>query len=224
MSVAIVPGAEQRNRKREPVNGPRQFVDMLRNGLEDRAWQEMDPHIAHRFAPRNRRSSVLRYSGRMQWVYCSPVGLFIARILKPFSILPDACARNSEFFFRISRSGDFVLKRRVYRLPDGQQFVFESRFSDTPRLHEEFGGGLGMYLRLAVKSGALLFRDNGYFLRLKDWRIPLPRWLTVGRFELLHRNIDARRFQIIIRLSHPLFGTLFYQRGLFQDQNTLPRP
>ena len=43
------------------------------------------------------------------------------------------------------------------------------------------------------------------------------RWLSVGRFTLRHRNIDAERFMVSIRLQHPLLGRLFYQCGTFQQ-------
>lgn len=193
------------------------FGAMLRDALGENDWSRLDRAISTRFAGYVSEQHPLRFVGRMQWVYCSPVGMFVAKLIKRFSILPDICARDSEFSFAISGSNGGFLKQRQYQLGQGRRFLFTSRFSDLPRLHEEFGGGLGMYLRLVVKRGALLFRDQGYFLRVLRWRVPLPRWLTVGRFELLHRNIDARRFQVIIRVSHPWFGTLFYQRGEFES-------
>ena len=94
--------------------------------------------------------------------------------------------------------------------------MFDIRFELRPFLHEEFTGGIGVHLTLAEKLSALLFHNRRYFLRLLRWRLPLPQWLAVGRFELLHRNIDRRYFQIIIRVAHPLFGTLLYQRGEFR--------
>jgi hypothetical protein len=152
----------------------------------------------------------------MHWVYCSPVGYVIAKIIKRLSILPDICARDAAFTFTIGMKNNVICKQRTYDLGNSERFIFTSRFSNEPRLHEEFGGGIGMYLGLYVKRKALLFRDQGYFLRLKKWRLHLPRWLTVGHFDLLHRNIDDQRFQIIIRVVHPLLGTLFYQRGEFK--------
>lgn len=105
----------------------------------------------------------------------------------------------------------------------GSPFTFTSVFAQTPKVHEEFTGGLGMYLKLLVKNGSLLFRDQGYFFRFGKWRIPIPRWLSVGSFELLHRNINERRFQVIIRITHPLLGVLFYQRGEFFDIRSLKK-
>lgn len=193
------------------------FGAMLRESLGETNWQRLDREIRQRFAGYISSNHPLRFAGKMQWVYCSPVGLVIAKLIKRFSILPDVCARHCDFTFDIGAANTGFTKQRGYDFGRGKRFVFSSLFTDLPRLHEEFGGGLGMYLKLAVKRGALLFRDQGYFLRILNWRLRLPDWLTPGKFELLHRNIDAQRFQVIIRVAHPLFGTLFYQRGEFKS-------
>ncbi|MGD8926592.1 MAG: DUF4166 domain-containing protein [Thioalkalispiraceae bacterium] len=192
------------------------FIDIIRTDLGESQWQKLDHAIITRFTCLFRQNT-LRYLGTVNWIYCSPVGKLIAKLLKPFSLLPDKCARNSLFDFIIRQSNDRIYKQRRYFLDESLPFTFESTFKEEPAVHEEFPGGLGMYLKLKVKKGSLLFCDQGYFIRFQKWRIPLPRWLSVGHFELLHRNIDDRHFQVIIRIAHPLLGTLFYQRGTFFD-------
>jgi len=192
------------------------FGAILNRVLGEHAWEKLESAIATRFTASISGDRPLSFVGTMQWVYCSPVGFVIAKIIKRLSILPDICARDAAFTFTIGMKNNQICKQRTYDLGNSERFIFTSSFSNAPRLHEEFGGGIGMYLGLYVKRKALLFRDQGYFLRLKKWRLYLPRWLTVGHFDLLHRNIDDQRFQIIIRVVHPLLGTLFYQRGEFK--------
>ena len=194
------------------------FGAMLRGALGESLWSTLDPAIQRRFAPSPSAGKMQRYAGVIHWVYCSPIGALIARLLRPAAVLPDRCGRNVAFEFRIESEGGKITKQRVYRWVNGEPFVFRSVFGHAPRLNEEFRGGLGMYLELVATKNALLFRDKGYFLRLGSVRIPLPRWLSVGTFELLHRSIDEQRFQVLIRITHPLFGTLFYQRGEFRDE------
>lgn len=195
------------------------FAVILRNVLGEAAWKQLEMDIAQRFRPYVSEQRSLQFHGKMQWVYCSPLGYAVSKVIKRFSILPDVCTRDSEFSFDIGLRGATMFKQRMYELETGSCFRFTSQFTQLPRLHEEFNGGIGMYLRLMVRRGALLFRDEGYFLRIKNWRLRLPRWLTVGHFDLLHRNIDAQRFQIMIRVAHPLLGTLFYQRGEFTSKD-----
>jgi hypothetical protein len=192
------------------------FGAILNRVLGNSAWKKLESAIAARFTASLSEDRPLTFVGTMHWVYCSPVGFVIAKIIKRLSILPDICARNAAFTFAIGIRNGEICKQRTYDLGNSERFIFTSSFSNEPRLHEEFGGGIGMNLHLLVKRKALLFRDQGYFLRLKKWRLHLPHWLTVGHFDLLHRNIDDQRFQIIIRVVHPLLGTLFYQRGEFK--------
>lgn len=199
-----------------PAGGTRCFSDLLRSAMGEPAWARLDAAIAARFGADISANQSLVFKGKMQWVYCSVLGALIARVLKSCAILPQRCCRHSNFEFRIGMQNGEIIKRRTYALDNEKPFVFDSVFRDEPALHEEFGGGLGMYLMLTVKHGALFFRDRAYFLRLGRFRLPLPRWLTVGSFDLLHRNIDQHRFQVIIRVAHPLLGTLFYQRGEFE--------
>jgi hypothetical protein len=194
------------------------FASILRRALGERGWSELAPDIRTRFATYLSEQRGLLFSGRMQWVYCSPIGALLMRLLSRYSILPSVCTRDSEFAFHICLMDGQISKQRRYALDSQQQFVFRSRFNELPQLHEEFAGGIGMYLKLAVKRSDLLFRDQGYFWRFLHWRLRLPHWLSVGRFELLHRNIDSERYQIVIRVAHPLFGTLFYQRGEFRRE------
>ncbi len=191
------------------------FTAILHRSLGKQAWSQLEPAIRSRFASSLTHNRSLYFTGIMQTVYCSLPGAVIARIIRRAAVLPDRCARNTPFTFRIGVQNDEIVKQRDYIFDDYQPFTFRSLFRETPALHEEFRGGIGMYLKLAVKRGQLLFRDQNYFLRIGRWRISLHRWLTVGRFELIHRNIDPDRFQILIRVTHPLLGTVFYQRGEF---------
>lgn len=215
MNTQMLPVEEVLINNDENICQVKSFGEMLRTTMGEQAWLKLEKAIVSRFNVYVSDHCELRFFGNMQWVYCSPIGSLIAKVIKRFSILPDQCARNSEFTFDIGMRKGEIVKQRGYDLGE-KHFTFTSIFKDTPRLHEEFAGGIGMYLRLLVKNGALLFRDQGYFFRIKQWRWSLPRWLTVGYFDLLHRNIDEQRFQIIIRVVHPLFGTLFYQRGEFE--------
>jgi len=215
MNTSIMTADKIDLQKNERVCQVKSFGEILRSALGEQAWGKLEQSIAKRFNVYVSENNQLKFQGRMQWVYCSPIGSLIAKVIKRFSILPGQCARDASFTFDIGMKDGELNKERSYAL-GGKHFVFTSAFKSSPRLHEEFGGGIGMYLRLLVKNGSLLFRDQGYFLRLKNWRLSLPSWLTVGNFDLLHRNIDENRFQIIIRVAHPLLGTLFYQRGEFE--------
>lgn len=205
----------------ERDNSVASFASVLQRALGEAAWASLAPAIRLRFAGCLSAKRGLLFTGTMQWVYCSPLGALLMKLLRRFCILPATCVRDSQFSFHIGMANGQIVKQRNYQMAGQPDFEFRSRFADSPRLYEEFAGGIGMYLALAVKQRALLFRDQGYFWRFRRWRLHVPGWLAVGHFELLHRNIDQQRYQIVIRVAHPLFGTLFYQRGEFQREESV---
>ena len=190
-------------------------------------WKRVHPHIRARFtlAPGATRQ---RYTGTMSEINRSPIGWLIAHLIAFVHILPTARARDVPFEFNLSPApGAGWIKERLYHFHQGNNRRFEFRsvmsIARNGELIEQFPYGLGMKIKLVAGDNTLYFLDDGYFLRIGTLRLPLPRWLTVGRFTLTHRNIDREHFTVAISLDHPLFGRLFHQVGSFR-QSPVTRP
>ena len=197
-----------------PLNG---LAALLRTVLGAR-WQFLHPDIRARFtlAPGATQQS---FAGTMDEINRSAIGWAIARLIAFVQVLPSARARDVPFEFNLSPAADAGwIKERLYYFSNGR-FEFRSvmRVEHTGELIEQFPYGLGMKIKLAAGDDTLYFRDDGYFLCAGKRRLPLPRWLTVGRFVLTHKNIDRDNFTVEINLEHPLLGRLFHQRGRFRQ-------
>jgi hypothetical protein len=199
---------------------PNGLAGVLRAALGT-SWQQLHPHIRARFtlAPGASRQ---RFTGSMREIERSALGWLIAKLIAFVRILPAQRARDVPFEFNLSAApGGGWIKERLYHFASGR-FEFRSVMGIEPtgELIENFPCGLCMKIRLAADADALYFLDDGYFLRLgraRKLRLPIPRWLSVGRFTLTHRNLDRDHFMVSISLQHPLFGRLFYQHGTFQS-------
>lgn len=204
------------------------LAGVLRVALGEQ-WERLHPDIRARFtlAPGKTQQS---FNGIMHEVDRSLIGWLIAKLIAFVRILPAQRARNVPFEFNLQPAPNPAhdsawIKQRIYRFRGGD-FEFRSmmRIAENGELIEQFPYGLGMKITLGAEGDngdTLYFRDAGYFLRLGGARVPLPRWLTVGRFTLAHKNIDRERFSVEISLDHPLFGKLFHQYGKFRE--SLPR-
>ena len=209
-----------------PLNG---LAALLRASLGPR-WEDLHPDIRARFTmpPGEMRQT---FTGTMSEINRSAIGWLIARLIAFVHVLPAVRARDVPFEFNLSPAQNTGwIKERLYHFNDGR-FEFRSVMSLTRNgeLIEQFPYGLGMKIKLGAEGNAgdkLYFRDDGYFLRIGKRRILLPRWLGVGRFTLMHQNIDRENFTVEIRIDHPLFGRLFYQHGVFKQgcvaSNTAP--
>lgn len=78
------------------------FRKIIQLDLGEKQWQKLDVDIIKRFTC-SLQHKCLRYLGTVNWIYCSPIGSLLAKCLKPFSLLPDRCARDSQFEFVIKQ-------------------------------------------------------------------------------------------------------------------------
>jgi hypothetical protein len=202
---------------------------LLRASLGSR-WEHLHPDIRARFTMASGETRQT-FTGTMNEINRSAIGWLIARLIAFMHVLPAVQARDVPFEFNLSPAQNTGwIKERLYHFDDGR-FEFRSVMSLTHNgeLIEQFPYCLGMKIQLAAEGNAgekLYFRDDGYFLRLGKLRLPIPRWLGVGRFTLLHQNIDRDNFTVAISIDHPLFGQLFHQHGVFKASvtgHTAPR-
>lgn len=206
---------------------PYGLAGVLRAQLGER-WNDLHADIRARFTlPEG--TTRQSFSGSMHEIERSPLGWLMAKLIAFVRILPAKRARNVPFEFNLRAAPGYAnnsgwVKERIYHFRSGD-FMFRSVMSFSPEgeLIEQFPYKLGMKIKLGAEGAerthldTLTFRDDGYFLRIGRFRLPLPRWLGVGRFTLAHKNIDRKQFSVAIRLDHPLFGNLFYQYGEFTE-------
>jgi Domain of unknown function (DUF4166) len=109
---------------------------------------------------------------------------------------------------------------RLYARPGRPPQVIQStkRFAGPTGLEECVGGGVGMRLRLAVEQRALVFRSDGFFLRLGRLTLPLPAWLTPGTIEVVHREECDGAFSFTLSVTHPWCGVIVRQVAFFRDR------
>lgn len=108
---------------------------------------------------------------------------------------------------------------RIYSRRRGfPQVIHSSKcFRGPTGLEEYVGFGVGIALRVEVADGALHFLSDHYFLRLGRLRLRLPHWLAPGRMRVSHIDCKHGLFAFVLRLEHPLFGTLVHQTAMFRD-------
>ncbi len=202
------------NSYEENLNG---LAALLRTSLGAQ-WQHLHPDIRTRFtlAPGATRQ---RFTGVMNQIERSTLGWLIAHLIAFVHVLPAVRARDVPFEFNLTATENAGwIKERLYHFNAGR-FEFRSvmRVEPSGELTENFPFGLCMKIKLVAEDEALYFLDDGYFWRVGSLHIPIPRWMSVGRFTLMHRNIDRENFIVSICLDHPLLRRLFYQQGRFVE-------
>ena len=181
-------------------------------------WAKVRPNISARFSQDPTPDKPIFYHGTMSQLRASKIGqlmgysIYWTGALQPFNAtdIPVSITVSAKYGM------DGVCKERLYLLNRKKPFRFFSNMHMRgDELFEYVGGGFGMKIAVSVNDGNLEFRDDGYFIKVCGIHIPLPRLFSPGHTYLLHQDISATQFRIIIRITHPLFGEMYYQEGIF---------
>lgn len=183
------------------------------------AWRRLPEAVRERFAWKPAPGAEIRYRGCMAEVRCSFLGWCLARLFRAIGT-PLAPHRGRQVpvmvTLRLDGDGSGIVWERRYQFAGKPPVVCRSvKRANDGDLVECVGGGVGMWLRLRVRGGALLFESTGYFWRLGPLALGLPEWLTPGRLLVAHSDAGAGRFRFRITVTHPLFGETFRQDGVF---------
>lgn len=99
---------------------------------------------------------------------------------------------------------------RWHRAFDGKDFITEQRAHPGPLLAER-AGPFELLFGLTVEGGALVYSQEGAFLRVRSLRVRLPRRVA-PRVEARERA-EGRGVRVSVRVSAPLFGRLIEYEG-----------
>jgi hypothetical protein len=183
-------------------------------------WRRLAPEIRARFSEKPQAGRPIRYAGTMQTVQCSAAGLLLAQLCRLIGT-PFAPYRGEGIPVAISLHhaglAGAIIWRREYRYPARATVHVQSTKLIAPggALEECVGYGLGMRLKVFESAGELHFLSQHYFWRVLGRRIRLPHLFSPGTAHVIHRDLGDGRFRFIMSFRHRLFGSLFYQDGVF---------
>jgi len=193
------------------------------------AWRRLAPDIRERFRWKPAPGREIRYVGAMAVVRASRAGWVFAQLCRLIGT-PLAPHSGTEVpvavILRPAASGGIAWERRYSFARRARPVRCRSVKQEAggadgrPGLIECVGRGIGMWLRLGERDGALHFRSTGYFWRWRGLRLPLPGWLGPGAMHVVHSDLGAGRFRFRITVRHPWLGETFHQDGVFEEQRS----
>src|SRR5262245_56761459 len=90
-------------------------------------------------------------------------------------------------------------------------------FTGPTGLEDRVRAGVGVTHVMGVADEALSFVSRDYFVDLLGMRLWLPGWLAPGTLTVTHAECADDRFSFMLELTHPRFGLLIPQMGLFRE-------
>jgi hypothetical protein len=190
--------------------------------LADADWARLPPSIRFRFSKRLAGGETVVYVGEVLETRLSRAGWLLAQAMRligaPLPTATDARVPAVVTVTEDAATGGQIWTRVYARRRSFPQVIHSSkRFAGPTGLEEYVGYGVGMPLRITVEDGALVFRNDGYFVQILRCRISLPGWAALGRLSVTHAVMDDGRFRFTLEIIHPLLGLLVRQTAAFQE-------
>lgn len=220
------------NREVASVRPPRsadcdQADERFENLLSAAAWAQLPPAVRRRFSKRFKTGEAVLYNGHVVETRLSRAGGLLSAIARFIgSPLPGPDGNTGAAAVSVMQdtlSGHQTWTRTYERTGRFPQVVHSmKRFAGPTGLEEYVGAGIGMALDLTVNDGALVFTSTNYFFGLGRFRLRLPRWISPGRMEIVHRDEPGyaglpNAFSFRLTLTHPLLGCLVHQLAYFKE-------
>lgn len=185
-------------------------------------WARLPRPVRRRFTHVLGPAETVVYAGEVAWTRVTWAGRVFGQLARlvgaPLPLAPSGRVAAAVVVTEDARARGQVWSR-IYARPGRFAQVIQStkRFDGPTGLEECVGAGVGMRLTVAVERRALVFRSEGFFLRLGSRRLELPRWLVPGIVEVTHREERDGRFSFTLIVTHPLFGRIVEQVAFFAD-------
>lgn len=185
-------------------------------------WDALPGDVRRRFSKCLSGTAVATYSGEIVWTRLSRAGWLLAQLCRLIGApLPTSASGPAPAAVAVSEdrtTGGQCWTRLYGRVRGHPQVIHSAKsFSGATGLEEHIGGGFGMALMVRAEADALVFASDHYFWQRGRLRIRLPRWLVPGATLVTHQHLGHGRFAFDLKVTHPLFGELLNQHGLFRD-------
>lgn len=193
----------------------------IRTLIGQAAWRRLAPAIRERFGNSPANGEVRLYRGVMEKVDCTWLGLTLAhagRLLgAPMAWKTGRDVRCDVHVYADPQGGVVWERRYDFGAPRAVVAKTTKRCDGRGRLLECFGATAGMTLKVFEQEGELHFLSEDFFLRLGNWKVLLPAFLSPGTLHVVQRDEGAGDFRFTMDVKHPLFGTIAVQDGVFRQ-------
>ena len=206
----------------QPRRSAKPYDARFRRLIGSEEWAKLPKEVQRRFSKRIEDQRVAVYAGVIREARFSRAGWLLAQLARLVGA-PLPLERESPLPAVVSVSEDRKsggqVWTRIYGRNRGFPQVINSAksFAGPTGLEEHIGGGIAMALRVRRVEGGLEFVSDHYCLHLFGQRLRLPRWMNPGKTVVRHIDQGEGRFIFSLQLSHPWFGEMVYQEGLFAD-------
>jgi hypothetical protein len=106
---------------------------------------------------------------------------------------------------------------RTLHFPNRSPVIFQSRMEHLKenKIVEYVRYGLGIRMALFEEDQALVYKSQGYILKLGELKLTIPDWMILGHARIVEKALTEKMLHLDFEIVHPLFGKTFSYTGVF---------
>lgn len=125
----------------------------------------------------------------------------------PVTVVFESSLRDASFTFN-----------RTFYFQDSKPYVFCSKmyYQGGNHVVEVMGWGISWKMFYFWDGNRVILKHRGYALRVASFFIPLPITWLLGSGYAEERAVDDHHFDMIVHITHPLWGKIYQYNGRFK--------
>jgi len=186
------------------------------------AWEDLPPVMHKHYANRPYTDDTVRVEGTLD-VFCGGPLKWFAPLFWLLRGVPPHTEKGVPVIVQFESEPQTKAFRfnRFFAFKTRKPYNFCSRMLQIKgsEVIEIMPFGIGWRMAYGWEDGCVKLKHRGYVLRLLGINIPLPLTLLMGAGYAEERAVDDNTFDMLMHITHPLWGTVYEYKGRFKVRN-----
>ncbi len=182
-------------------------------------WDKLPTVIQKHYANYPYTDDVITVKGTLDITCSGPI-----KILKPLLLLMGSLPAYNQknvpvtVSFESSRNSKEFRFNRIFYFHENKPYHFRSRMVQVEgnEVVEIMRFNIGWQMNYLWQDNKVILKHKGYVFKLFRYFIPLPITFLLGEGYAEEIAVDDERFNMIVHITHPLFGKIYQYKGQFR--------
>ncbi len=186
--------------------------------LFGKQWESLPKVIRQRYTICAHSNDLIQLKGSMS-IYFSRLLSLVMPLFKLAGILVPYQGKdvpvNVNFLGKPDSNAFYI--ERIFYFPNKKPYYFRSHMITTSNNEaiEFMRFGFGWKMTYCIDGNKVVFQHKSYALKIFDVNITLPISFLIGKVYVEELAISDDSYQMLMKITHPLFGKLFEYSGTF---------
>lgn len=182
-------------------------------------WNSLPLIMRKRYAICANNLDIIKLEGKMKINFTFIMSLFNP-LLKLFKILVPT--KGIDVPATVTYSGEVhsntIFMERIFYFPDQSPYYFRSHIEplQNNEIIEYTSLNFGVKMTCKIDGNKIIFQYKGYVIKIFNTVISCPISFIIGKVYVEEIPLSDDSYQMLMKITHPLFGNMFEYSGIFK--------